>query len=539
MKINGATALIRCLEELEVTHIFGYPGGANLPIYDALYYSKKITHILAMNEQGAALMADGYARIKKKIGVCLVTSGPGVTNMVTGLATSYLDSVPIIALTGQIPTGFIGTDAFQEVDTFSITLSITKHNELITNPDNIVPSVKMAFEIANSGRKGPVLLDFPKDIALAKIDYSASNSKTIPIPGYKPNIKANIGQIKRCLKKLAGAKTPLIIVGGGVERSGSKQLLQKFVEFSKIPCVRTLMGKNSFDNNHPLYAGMIGTHGTVAGNKAIPKADLILAIGTRFGDRTTLMKKEKFAKNAEIIHVDIDPSEISKIVVTSLPIVSDIKEFLKDLLVEYKKKPWVKELWIESKTQKNILSKEDNAEIVGLILEKLSQINKNLHISTDVGRHQLWAIHCCNNTKHQPLLTSGGLGTMGYGLPAAIGAWFAEPSVQVVNITGDGSFFMNMQEFIVAVKYNIPLVIILINDNRLSMIRELQSTTYQKRYIAQDLDNNLDFVKLAESMGGVGYNVFTKKEILSSIEKAIKDKRPTIINFEIKRIANS
>ena len=535
--MKGAAALIRCLEELGVTHIFGYPGGANLPIYDALFESKKIKHILARHEQGAALMADGYARIKGKVGVCLATSGPGVTNIVTGLANSYLDSVPVVAITGQIPMSFIGTDAFQEVDAINITLAVTKHNELITDPTDIIPATKMAFSLANSGRKGPVHLDFPKDIVLADVNYSENKKRETP--GYRPTIKAHIGQIKRCAKKLIKSKTPLIIAGGGIANSNSQQLLQQFVETSNIPCVRTLMGKNSFSDQHPLFAGMIGTHGTVAGNKVISKADIILALGTRFGDRSTLMKKEKFAKNAEIIHVDIDPAEISKIVPSAIPIVSDLKFFLKEMLAEHKKNPWRKKTWITNKQQKNILPKEDNAEIVGWILEQLSKVPQKLHISTDVGRHQLWAIHACKNPLHLPLLTSGGLGTMGYGLPAAIGAWFAEPKIPVVNVTGDGSFFINMQEFLVAVKYKIPLVVAIFNDAKLSMIKELQSTAYKKRYFAYELDKDLDFAALAKSMGGMGYDVITAKEVLPAFKNAIKLKKPVIINFDIEKIAKS
>ena len=451
--MKGADVLIRCLEELNVKYIFGYPGGANLPIYDALYSSKKLEHILAYHEQGATLMADGYARIAKEVGVCLVTSGPGVTNMVTGLANAYLDSVPMVAITGQIPMKFVGSDAFQEVDCINITLSVTKHNQLITDASEIAPAVKEAFEIANSGRKGPVLLDFPKDILLTEVNYRPTSKKRIML-GYQPTTKAHIGQIKRCSKKLSKAKKPLVLIGGGIERSNASLLLKKFIETCNIPCVRTLMGKNSIADDHPLFIGMIGTHGTVEGNKAISKADVILALGTRFGDRSTLMKKERFAHQAEIIHVDIDPAEIGKIVKTKIPIVSDIKSFLTDMLAEQKKSAWKhEESWLAKKIQKNILPKSDNARVVGDILGEIAQIPQKLHLTTDVGRHQLWAIHRCCNPKHLPLLTSGGLGAMGYGLPAAIGAWFAEPQTATINITGDGSFLMNMQEFLVTKKH--------------------------------------------------------------------------------------
>lgn len=532
MKANQI--LIRVLEDLGVTHIFGYPGGANLPIYDALYSSKKIKHILAMHEQGAALMADGYARIKNDIGVCLATSGPGVTNIITGLANSYLDSVPIVALTGQIPMKFVGTDAFQEVDAINISLSVTKHNELVTNAKDIACIVREAFEIAGSGRKGPVLLDFPKDVLLEESRYKKNKRELL---GYQPHCKAHIGQLKRCIKILKNSKKPLLLIGGGVERAQAISIVKKFAELINIPCVRTLMGKNSYSEDHPLFIGMIGTHGTVAGNKAITQADVILALATRFGDRSTLMKKEKFAKQAEIIHVDIDPAEIGKIVPVKIPIVSDVHSFLTDIIALVKKKPWKKEPWITKKPSKNILPKEDGAPVIGEIIEKLSAINQKLHITTDVGRHQLWAIHNCQNPLHLPLLTSGGLGAMGFGLPAAIGAWFADPKTPVVNIAGDGSFFMNSQEFLVAVQYNIPLTVLIINDAKLSMIRELQTSAYQKRYIGYDLkDRKVDFIGFARSLGGIGYQVQKMSEVTPTLKKAIANKKPTIIDCYLEKI---
>ena len=526
MKANQA--LIKVLEELGTEYIFGYPGGANLPIYDALYSSKKIKHILTMHEQGAALMADGYARIKKKVGVCLATSGPGVTNLVTGLANAYLDSVPVVAITGQIPMSFIGTDAFQEVDAINITLSVTKHNELVTSAKEIPSSVRAAFTIADSGRKGPVLLDFPKDILTEDISYSKKNRILL---GYQPNYESHVGQIRRCLKILKRATKPLILVGGGVERAKAIDLVAKFSQNTNIPCVRTLMGKNSIHEDHPLFLGMIGTHGTVAGNKIISQADVILALGTRFGDRSTLMKKERFAKQAKIIHIDIDPAEIGKVVPVDIPIVGDVYSFLENILALHKKKNWQKENWVEKKVPKNILPKEDGADLIGEILAKISKIPRKLHITTDVGRHQLWAIHQCQNPKHLPLLTSGGLGTMGYGLPAAIGAWFADPKTPVINISGDGSFFMNSQEFLVAVEHNIPLIVIIINDKKLTMIKELQTRAYQKRYIGYDLPTHqVSFVKYAESMGGMGYKISKMEEVEPLLKKALLLKKPVIMD---------
>ena len=532
MKANQV--LIRVLEELGVKHIFGYPGGANLPIYDALYSSKKIKHILAMHEQGAALMADGYARIKNDVGVCLATSGPGVTNIITGLANAYLDSVPVVALTGQISMKFVGTDAFQEVDTINISLSVTKHNELVTSTTDIAGTVREAFEIAGSGRKGPVLLDFPKDILLEEAKYKKNKRVLL---GYQPTCKAHIGQLKRCIKTLKNAKKPLIIIGGGIERAGAIDLVKEFIEYTNIPCVRTLMGKNSIHEDHPLFLGMIGTHGTVIGNKTVNQADIILALATRFGDRTTLMKKERFAKQANIIHVDIDPAEIGKVIPVKIPIVSDIHSFLTDILALLKKDSWEKKTWIAKKPSKNILPKEDGAPIIGEILQKLSAIQQRIHITTDVGRHQLWAIHCCQNPLHLPLLSSGGLGAMGFGLPAAIGAWFADPKTPVVNVSGDGSFFMNCQEFLVATQHNIPLTVMIINDAKLSMIKELQTSAYKKRYISYNLNTQeVDFVQLAKSLGGVGYQIQKISEVTPILKKAIMNKKPTIIDFQLEKI---
>ena len=535
-KISGAEAIIKVLEDLEVEYIFGYPGGANLPIYDALRNSN-IQHILARHEQGAALMADGYGRVKGKPGVCLATSGPGVTNLLTGLATSYLDSAPVLAITGQIPMKFVGSDAFQEIDCFNLAMHVTKHNEFINLPENIVPALRSAYYIANTGRKGPTLVDFPRDITQVKMNYNLDEEWELK--GYKPNLHGHIGQIKRIHKKLSKAKKPLILVGGGVLAAQATDKVTQYAQATQIPVVRTLMGKGAFPEDNPLYIGMIGTHGTVEGNKIVSQADLLLALGTRLGDRSTLMMKERFASHADIIHIDIDPAEIGKSVPVDIPVVGDLRSIFEDLFKELQKRPFQHIPWKKNRKQRTIISKTDNAPIMGSICEILSQIPQKLHITTDVGRHQIWANHFCSNPLHLPLFTSGGLGTMGYGLPAAIGAYLAEPQTPVVNITGDGSFYINMQEFSVAVEHNIPLTILIMNDYRLGMIRELQDSAYGKRHTANNFNRDTNFALLAEAMGGKGFTVHNLKEIPLLLKKVIASKIPTIIDFDLEKIALS
>jgi acetolactate synthase I/II/III large subunit len=536
-EITGAKALVKLLKKNKVDTIFGYPGGANLPIYEELRKSG-INHILARHEQGAIHMADGFARVKNSPGVCLATSGPGATNLVTGLANALLDSVPVVALTGQIPSNMIGTDAFQEVDCINITMPVTKHNELVLHANDLVTATESAFHIANTGRKGPVLLDFPKDVLEKKYPYDFDSK--INLPGYKPTLRGNIGQIKRALKTLKRAKKPVILFGGGIYLSNAINEFLKFVRLAKIPVARTLMGTGIISEEDPLYLGMIGTHGNTIANRVINKeADVVFAIGTRLGDRS-VMKAHLFAKNARIIHLDIDPAEIGKIIPISIPIVGDIKEVLTDINQRLEEKGFEHEKsWKTNKNRKTLLSTRDAAPVMETIFTELSDIDQKIHVSTDVGRHQMWANHYCTNPKHLPLITSGGLGTMGFGLPAAIGAWFADPDNPVVSLSGDGSFMMNMQEFIVAVENKIPLTVIILNDYRLGMIRELQTTFYNGHYTTHNFSEHVSFSKFAEAMGGIGFNVKSTEKIGSTIRKAVQSRKPTIIDFDLENISKS
>ena len=534
-QMTGAKALIKVLEAKGVDTIFGYPGGANLPIYDELRDSE-ILHVLARHEQGAVHMAEGYARVANRAGVCLATSGPGATNIVTGLADALLDSVPLVAITGQIPRAMIGTDAFQEVDCLNITMPVTKHNELVANEADVVPSLEAAFYIANSGRKGPVLLDYPSDVLLA--EYPHSFDHEINLPGYKPTTVGNVGQVKKALKILAKAERPLIVFGGGVVLSRAEQELINFAHITNIPCVRTLMGTGVFDDTDPLMIGMIGTHGNSIANKAVQReADAIMVIGSKLGNRS-IVKAELFGKNATVIHLDIDPAEIGKWIEIDIPIVGDIKTTLQAILQRVEKKPlghmtpW---LTSESRTT-TMLPKTDWATVMEVVFKELSLIDRKLHVSTDVGRHQLWANHHCTNPKHLPLITSGGLGTMGFGVPAAIGAWFADKETPVVSLSGDGSFMMTMQEFLVAVEHNVPLTVCILNDSRLGMIRELQSARYGKRFITHQFPKTTNFAMIAEAFGGVGVDVHHKEQIGSALNKAINSGNQTIISFDLERI---
>lgn len=540
-KSTGAKSLVRALEKMGVEVIFGYPGGANLPIYGALKGSS-IKHILARHEQGAAHMADGYARVTGKVGVCLATSGPGATNLVTGIATAYMDSSPILAITGQVPSTLIGNDAFQEVDITGITIPITKHNYLVQSASEISPIVEEAFYLAGSGRKGPVLIDIPKDIL--SFDFNISDEKKYVLEGYHPTVKGHPGQIKKAAALIKDSKRPVIIAGGGVFHSDAFEVLQNFVEKSGIPLIHSLMGKSSIDSDHILNYGMYGYHGRVAANTAIVKADLIIAIGTRFGDRST-GPLATYAKDAKIIHIDIDPAEISKNVSVFVPIVGNARIILPELtdivgLKEISK--WID--FLNRTSAEHPLRDHGKGRGISVpgALELVKKVVEDAIIVTDVGRHQMFAALHSDVKAGRTFLTSGGLGTMGFGLPAAVGAKIGSMSLNddrpVVLISGDGGFTMTCQEIVTGVEENLPLILVVLNDSRLGMIAQLQDEFYDGSFDISKLGNFVQFDKLAVSMGAVGYRAETLNEFEKALGDAVKSGKTTVIDCIIKEEAH-
>jgi len=534
-KLSGAKALVRTLESQGVEIVFGYPGGATLPIYDELKKSS-IRHFLARHEQGAAHMADGYARATGKTGVCMATSGPGATNLVTGLANAYMDSSPLVAITGQVPRPMIGNDAFQEVDITGITIPITKHNYLLQEASEVPHSVQEAFYLASTGRKGPVLLDIPRDVQTEI--FAPHQAKYPPLEGYRPTVEGHPGQIKRTVALLKAAEKPVIIAGGGVSLAAAREELVQLVDKTGIPVVYTLMGKASFPNSHPLCLGLMGYHGRVESNYAVSNADVILALGTRFGDRST-GPIGTFAKQAKIIHIDIDPAEISKNVPSYLPVVGDaaqILEQLAGLAVAAKHEAWVAELR-EVAEQHPLRGKNAGVGIPN-ILRILRDLAKDPIVVTDVGRHQIFAAHYYPIDSGRSFITSGGLGTMGFGVPAAIGAKAGQPDRTVVDIAGDGSFMMTCQEVASAVVEEIPIVVLVMNDYCLGMIKQLQDSFYGKRHESCRFGRNVDFARLAESMGAAGFRVSEEAEIAPTLEKALAAGRTAVVDCVLEDQSN-
>jgi acetolactate synthase-1/2/3 large subunit len=534
-KLSGAKALVRTLESLGVEIIFGYPGGATLPIYDELAKSS-IRHVLARHEQGAAHMADGYARATGKTGVCMATSGPGATNLVTGLANAYMDSSPLVAITGQVPRPMIGNDAFQEVDITGITIPITKHNYLLQEAAEVPHSVQEAFFLASTGRKGPVLLDIPRDVQMEI--FAPHQAKYPPLEGYRPTVEGHPGQIKRAVSLLKSAEKPVIIAGGGISLAAAREVLVRLVDKTEVPVVYTLMGKASIPNSHPLCFGLMGYHGRVEANHAISHADVILALGTRFGDRST-GPISTFAKQAKIIHVDIDPAEISKNVPSYLPIVGDAAQILEQLAAlapAAKHGPWLEELR-QVAGQHPLRGKATGVSIPN-ILRILRDLEDDPIIVTDVGRHQIFTAHYFPVDSGRSFITSGGLGTMGFGTPAAIGAKVGQPDRVVIDISGDGSFMMTCQEVASAVTEEIPVVILVMNDYCLGMIKQLQDAFYGKRHESCRFGRNVDFARLAESMGAAGFRLSDEAEIAPVLKKALAAGRTAVVDCVLDDPAN-
>ncbi|MDI3480526.1 MAG: acetolactate synthase large subunit [Tepidanaerobacteraceae bacterium] len=523
MEISSAEALIRSLEIEGVSVVFGYPGGAILPVYDSLFHSKKIKHILTRSEQAAAHAASGYARVSRKVGVCMATSGPGATNLVTGIATAYMDSVPIVAITGQVATSLIGRDVFQEVDITGATAPFTKHNYLVKKAEDVPRIVKEAFYIASTGRPGPVLIDLPKDVAETRIEFKYPEQ--VVLRGYKPKTNGHPLQISRAAEAINKAQRPVICAGGGVNSAGAEEELLKLAEKAHIPVATSLMGIGAFPEDHPLSLGMLGMHGTPYANIAVTESDLIIAAGARFGDRLT-GRVAGFAPNAKIIHIDIDPAEIGKNVKPDIPIVGDVKLVLAEILKEvYPKQPTEWNSRIAELKKKTISYDRTSRLCPQEVIEALSaKTGGDAIITTEVGSHQMWVAQLYKFTKPRTFISSGGLGTMGYGLPAAIGAKFAKPDKNVINICGDGSFQMNMAELATAVENNLSLKMILFNNRGLGLVRQLQEFYCEKRYSQVHFGFVPDFVKLAESYGIKARRIDSREELDGALDELICEK---------------
>jgi len=525
VRLSGTEIVVECLKKEKVEVVFGIPGGAIMPLYDTIYKKQYFRHILTKHEQGAAHAADGYARATGKVGVCFATSGPGATNLVTGLANAYLDSIPVVAFTGQVISPLIGTDAFQEVDITGITLPITKNNYLVMDVKNLASTIKEAFYLARTGRPGPVLIDLPKDVQNAKTEFHYPEKSRYS--GYNPTIKGNLNQIKKAAKAIQESKKPVIYAGGGIIASNAAKELKNFVDKTNIPVTTTLTGLGSFPENNPLSLGMLGMHGLASANIAINESDLIVALGTRFDDRVTGNIK-RFCPKAKYIHVDIDPAEISKNIKINIPIVGDVKYVLSKMneLIEPKKEiEWLTEI-AEIKQKNQLEYKRDNILRPQYIIEKLNEITGGeAIIVTDVGQHQMWAAQYYQYLHPRSFITSGGLGTMGFGLPAAIGAQIGCPKKKVICISGDGGFQMNSQELVTAVNNNLPIVTIIMNNGYLGMVRQWQELFFQKRYSSTNLEGSPDFSKLVEVYGGKGIRVTSKDAFDSALKIALSSKQ--------------
>ena len=541
--MTGSKILIESLLREGVNTIFGYPGGAVLNIYDELFnYRDKLNHILVRHEQGAAHAADGYARATGKVCVVLVSSGPGATNTITGIATAYMDSIPMVIITGQVPTILIGNDAFQEADTVGITRPCTKHNYLVRDVKDLARIVKEAFYIASTGRPGPVLIDIPKDITsnVAEFDYPES----IEMRSYNPTYFGHHVQILKVVNELLKAEKPMLYIGGGVISSNAAAELKEIAEMVDLPIVSTLMGLGGFPSEHSLFFGMLGMHGTYAANTGISNADFIVAIGSRFDDRVT-GKVDEFGRKAKFAHIDIDPSSIGKNVKIDIPVVGDVKSVLNSMLeilalkskeiesTQYKRMKWLEELNMY-KYEHPLSYKMTDIIKPQYVVEKIYELtNGEAIIATEVGQNQMWTAQFYKFKNPRSLLTSGGLGTMGYGFPAAIGAQVAYPERAVFDIAGDGSIQMNIQELATAVQYNLPVKIAIINNNFLGMIRQWQELFYEKRYSFSELNVNPDFVKLAESYGAVGLRAKKPEEVEDILKTALSIKKPVIMDFVV------
>ena len=539
-KLSGAEIVVEELKNEGVEVAFGIPGGVLLDLYEVLYTEDAIRHILMRHEQCAAHAADGYARVSGKTGVCIATSGPGATNLVTGLANASMDSAPVVALTGQVPTAAIGSNAFQEASTFTITMPVTKYNFLVKRTEDLPKVVHNAFHIANTGRKGVVLIDLPKDVLATKVEVDLHQKETFA--GYKPKIKPNKVQIKKAAEALVNAERPLIIAGGGVISTGATEELRHLVEFLGAPVVTTLMGKGAIPENHPFSMGMAGMHGRIYANRAINECDALLAIGTRFSDRLTGWQLDQFAPDATLIHVDIDAAEINKNIQVDIPIVGDAKLALGDIIKWLEKKKTAdtsKSVWVQRIKEMHSACEEcikdvgrAGSSISDMFIKEISAIlDSNAIVTTEVGQCQMFAAHYYITKKPRTFISSGGLGTMGFGFPAAIGAKVAAPDKKVVDIAGDGSFLMTCQDLATCVENDIPVVVCIFHNRYLGMVRQWQELFFDKRYSHTGLGSSPDFVKLAEAFGCYGERVEKPEELKDALHNAFESGKPAVIDM--------
>ncbi len=541
MELSGAEILIKVLKEEGVDTIFGFPGGAVIDIYDELVRSD-IRHILVRHEQGAVHAADGYARAGSSVGVCLVTSGPGATNTVTGIASAYMDSIPLVVLTGQVPTQLIGNDAFQEVDIVGITRPCTKHNYLVKDIADLGKTLKEAFFLARSGRPGPVLIDLPKDVIKSSISYSPM--KEVSLKSYNPTYKPNVKQLKKIVELIAEAERPVIFAGGGIILSNASEQLTALARNAQIPVTTSLMGLGSFPGTDPLWLGMIGMHGTYRANMSTGACDLLLSIGVRFDDRVT-GRTDSFASQSNIVHIDIDPTSIRKNIPVTIPVVGDCHTALKELNkmlskadlgdLKKKRKPWLGQI-DEWKSTKPLAYQQTDRIKPQFVVEKLYEITKGQAIvTTEVGQNQMWAAQYYHFDHPNHFITSGGLGCMGFGLPAAIGAQLACPDKTVVDVAGDGSIQMNIQEMATAVQYCLPVKIVILNNGYLGMVRQWQELFYDKNYACTNMEHAPDFVKLAEAYGAVGLRATKPEEVEAVLQEGLSVNKPVIMDFAVER----